>query len=255
MSINKLISIRNPIIDAQDTLGIDHDKDIPYFTKLATDAEKQIGSYYQYERTKKVIDVVNNIACLPNDAVLVECAMVGDHLSDANCDSNFNNILNNTISNNSVTNVNSNGLFLVVDISSNTPDSFNFNPLYYDIQNNKILFKNACNADKITIRYLKFKTDCDGFLEIGENHVNAIKWYIVWMYSFRQKAKNYIDRDLMNMAREEWNRECRHARAEDNRLTKPERDMVARMYGNPMSGRGLWQGMYTTLGTNFTIWP
>lgn len=251
MSINKLISIRNPIIDAQDALGIDHDKDIPFFTQLATRAEKEIGSYFQYQCARLVADVVNNVACLPNDAVLIECAITGDHLNDVNCDNNFNNI----ISNNNVTNVNSNGLFLVVDISNSTPDSFNFNPLDYDIQNNKIIFKNVCNFNKVTIRYLKYKTDCDGFLEIGENHVNAIREYIVWMYLRRQSGKNYIDRDLMNTAREEWNRECRHARAEDNRLTKPEQELFARQFNNPMSGRGLWQGMYTTLGNNFTIWP
>lgn len=251
MSINKLISIRNPIIDAQDMMGIDHDKDIPFMTRLATLAEKEIGSYFQYERAKTVLTIANNVALLPADAVLVEYGMLGDHLDNANCDS----WLNNTIANNNVTNVNSNGLFLVVDISDSTANSFSFSPVNYSIQNNKMIFTNACSSDKITITYLKFKTDCDGFLEVGENHVNAIREYIVWMYLRRKSGKNYIDRDMMNMAQQEWNRECRHARAEDNRLTQPEIARVASLYNNPMSGRGLWQGMRTTLGDNFTIWP
>lgn len=252
MSINKLISIRNPIVEAQDLLGLDHDKDIPFFMNIATNAEKQIESYFQYERARKVIDVIHNTALLPNDAVLVECASLGDHLNNSNCDGIFNNI----IANNNVTNVNSNGLFLVVDISDvNANTGFNYTQLDYSIQNNKMIFNNACNADKITIRYIKYKTDCDGFLEIGENHVNAIKWYIVWMYNVRSKNKNYIDRDMMAMYEREWNRECRHARAEDNRMTALEKTLAANSYNNPMSGRGLRQGMYSTLGTNFTIWP
>ena len=31
MSVNKLVSMKNAIIDAQDFLGIDHDKDVPFF--------------------------------------------------------------------------------------------------------------------------------------------------------------------------------------------------------------------------------
>ena len=43
MSINRLVSIKVPILDAQAFLGIDHDKDIPFMTRLATLAEKEIG--------------------------------------------------------------------------------------------------------------------------------------------------------------------------------------------------------------------
>jgi len=84
--------------------------------------------------------------------------------------------------------------------------------------------------------------------------VDAIREYIIWQYTRRQRQKNYIDRDMMALAEREWNRLCRNARAEDNRLTTSQSAEVARQWNNPMSGKGLWQGMYTTLGNYYTIW-
>jgi len=251
MSINKLVSIRNPIIEAKALLGIDHDKDDPFMINLATNAEKQIGSYYQYERTKKVLTISGCVACLPNDAVLVEIAVIGDLGTD--CGDLLSRYCGG-VGSNSVTNVNSNGLFLVVDLSPSLDGTVSFGYVGYSIQNNKIIFDNPHDGQQVTVQYLKFKTDCDGYLEVGENHINAIREYIMWNYLRRQSAKNYIDRDMMVLAREEWNRECRHARAEDNRLSFSQQQEAKRLYNNPMSGVGLWQGMYTTLGNFYTIW-
>lgn len=253
MSINNLISIRNPIVDAQDFLGIDHDKDIPFFTRLATLAEIEIGSYYQYERVRKVIDIKDCVGCLPSDAVLIELGILGD-LGEG-CDNLFNNVCATA---NSVTNVNSNGLFLVVDVSdtTNASDSFSFGYINFGVQNNKIIFdRNHC-GDKLTIQYLRFKTDCDGFMEVGQNHVNAIREYIIWKYASRRMSRggNYIDRDVANMARAEWNRECAHARAQDNELTNSQRKNISRLWHNPYAGIGMYQGLYTTLGSAYNIW-
>ena len=44
MSINKLISIRNPIVDALDMVGADRSVDMPVFTTWAIQAEKEIFS-------------------------------------------------------------------------------------------------------------------------------------------------------------------------------------------------------------------
>ena len=57
MSINRLISINNPIINAMDLAAVDHANHRPLFMTWAYQAEKEIGSYYQYERQWKVIDV------------------------------------------------------------------------------------------------------------------------------------------------------------------------------------------------------
>ncbi len=250
MSINKLVSIKNPIVDAMDFLHIDNDKQIPWFTNLAIQAEKKIDSYYQYERTHAVLTVEGCCVCLPNDSKLVEVVVVGDLGLDCR------NLLTSVCgwAGNNVTNVNSNGLFLVVDIGSSGESYTGWNMVPYHIQNNKLIFDQNFNGDKITIQYLRYKTDCDGFIEVCENHIDAIKWYIIWQYKLSQRMSNYLDRDVMQMAYSEWNRECRHARAEDSRMTQPERQEVVASYNNPQSGIGLWQGMQTTLGNSYFIW-
>lgn len=256
MSVNKLISVRTPIIDAQELLGIDHDKDIPFMTRLAVQAEKQIDSFYQYERTKALLDIKDCVACLPNDCIYVEVGLMGNHIE--NCDNLLQQWCGTSL--NDVTNVNSNGLFLVVDVSGNQDGTFSFGQVPFSVQNNKLLFNRSMCGDQITIQYLRYKVDCDGVMEVCENHVEAIKWYIVWHYSLRLMSTNpkanYIGNNLMNLAMSEWNRNCRHARALDAELTPSERAGIVYNYHNPWSGRGMWQGMNTTLslGNSYWIW-
>lgn len=246
MSINKLISIKNPILDAQNILGIDHDKDVPLFTRLATLAEKEIGSYFQYERKQKVIEICGCSANLPNDSVLVEVAAMGD--LGENCGDLLRRVCGIT---GTTTNLSDNVNFLVVDIGGSVGEEINIGTVNYSIQNNKIIFDSDRDGQFITVQYLRYKTDCDGFMEIGENHVNAIRWYIIWHHYLGKKNKNYIDRDSMREAKAEWERECRHARAEDGRMTQSQREEAARLYSNPMTGRGLTLGMTPT---NYRIW-
>ena len=249
MSINKLVSIKNAIINAQDYLGIDHDKDVPFFTNLATEAEKKIGSYWQLERKRKVIEITDCTAPIPNDAVRVEIAVMGD-LGEG-CGNLFNSVINGITNN--INNANSNGLFLVVDISSSesTPA---FGYVKHAIQDNKLIFDVNLCGQFTTIQYLALKTDCDGFLEIGQNHIEAITWYIIFRYMFRKSASNYIERDKMMMAKQEWERCCANARAMDNEPTQSQHLDMVRMFNNPYSGIGLWQGMNSTLGVNYNIW-
>ena len=250
MSVNKLVSMKNAIIDAQDFLGIDHDKDVPFFTRLASLAEKEIGSAGQYERTKTVVTICGCVAPIPNDCVLVEVAVMGDFGTDCG------NLLAQFCGNQSFTNTTLSGqaAFLVIDVGSAINETVSFGYRNYTIQNNKIIFDNDLDGQVLTIQYLKFKTDCDGFMEIGENHVEAIREFIIWKYLDRKANPNYIDDRRAMRAMAEWDRLCRHARAEDNRLTLSQQQEVSRMYTNPHSGRGLWEGMYTTLGNSYFIW-
>lgn len=249
--INKLVSVKNAIVEAQEILGIDHDKDVPVFTMWATRAEEKIGSYYQYERKRVVVTVEGCVACLPSDAVLIEIAVTGDQGEDCG------DLLSRYCNNQSVTNTNLAGQsnFLVIDVGGAIGDTITMGYLNYHVQNNKLIFDNdARSGQKMTVQYLRYKTDCDGNMEIIYNHIDAVKWYIVWNYYIRNKNKNYIDRDMINMAKMEWDNNCKQARAEDARMSFSEREQAAKMYSNPFTGRGLWQGMYTTLGNSFKIW-
>lgn len=254
MSVNKLISIRNPIMDAMTMLNLDHDKDEAIFTAWATDAEKQIGSFNQYERLRAVLDITGCSACLPVDCVMVEIAIMGN--LGAGCENLFAAVCSNDdiavrITQGGETN------FLVVDVGDPANPVYPYGYVNYNIQNNKIIFDYDYTDRQVTVQYLRYKTDCNGFMEVGKNHVNAIKWFLVYQYLSRRmlgKSRDYIDRNMFNHAYQEWNRECANARAEDNRPTFSDRQKIAKMYSDPFSGRGLWQGMYTTLGNNYYIW-
>jgi len=250
MSINKLISIKNPIVDALDDLGLDHDKYIPVFTRWAELAEKDIGSWAQYEIKRDVIPVTNCTACLPADAVFVQIALLGDHGTD--CENLMNRWCNTM---NSSTNYGTiNNTFFVVDVGSQDENGRTWGTLPYAIQNNKLVFDRNLDGQSITIQYLRFKKDCDGFMEVGENHINAIKWFIIFKYYFRDRKKNSLEYGQMKMAKDEWERECAHSRALDAELSLHDKAALTASWNNPFSGVGLFTGMNTTLGGYYSIW-
>lgn len=247
MSINKLVSIRNPIVDAMQFLHIDHDKLIPLFTRFATIAETEIGSAAQYELRRSVLDINQCVAKLPDECVRVEIGILGDH--GVGC----NDLIRNACGYfNSVSTYGTKEYtFFVVDVGDNG-EGLGYSQVPFTIQNNKLIFQNNCNDQKkITIQYLAYKTDCDGFLEVGQNHVNAIREYIIWQYYRGKPSINSLEYGKMNMAREEWNRECAHARAMDAIPSPSQRREIVGMMHNPYAGISLWQGMYTTLGGYF----
>lgn len=243
MSINKLISIRNPIVDAMDLVGADHDKNIPFFTRNAILAEKEIGSSYGYAPPKrKVLTITGCTANIPEDAEYLDIAIMGDQGCDcgdlrtiytghnANTPSTFGTIDN---------------TFLVVDVNSTVGGACNYPN--FSIQNNKLIFEQNLDGEKITVQYLAAQTDCDGFVEISQNHVNAIKWFIVYMYFFRKFGINNYESMKMKEAKFEWQRECSHARAQDAELTSSQRANLVGMYHNPYAGISLNYGMRTIL--------
>jgi len=249
MAINKLVSIHTPIVDAEQMLQIDHDKMRPLFTRYATIAEKQIGSAAAMELKRKVLDVTQCVACLPSDAVKIEIAIMGDR--GESCD----NLLRTYCLNAQSPSVygTSDNTFMVVD-AYDTPEGINFGTVPFSVQNNKIIFEtNRYDEQKVTVQYIAYKTDCDGFLEVSENHIDAIRYYICWQYLLN-KAVNSLEYGKMNVYREEWNRECSHARAMDAIPTPSEWKKINGMLHNPYAGRSLNEGMFTTLGGMYNIW-
>jgi len=119
------------------------------------------------------------------------------------------------------------------------------------VQNNKIILDKNYNGQKLTIQYLGLETDCDGFVMISQNHVQAIMWNIIWKYYFQKKAMNSLEYGKMNDAKVEWNRECAHARAVDGELTESERDRIVTMLHDPYIGKGL---ALQPTGANNYIW-
>ncbi len=248
MSINKLISIKNPINDAMDNLGLDHVQDMPIFTTWATLAEKKIGSYYQFKKKRAVLDIKNCIAELPSDARYIQRAILGDLGCD--CTDLFNLTCSLIPMSSTVLNASpSLNSFLIVDMGAGYREITGSIP--HVIQDNKIILNQNLDGQKLTIQYLGYSTDCDGFMEIGENHVDAIQWFITWKYWYRKRNLSPMEQGKMNTAQKEWNRECAHARATDGELTESERTEMVKILHDPLAGPGLDLGMHTTLGIGF----
>ena len=250
MSANKLISIKNPIVSVMDDLGLDHDKFIPLFTRWAVEAEKEIGSWLQYTLKRAVLPITNCTACLPCDAVYVQIAILGDLGENcADLMANACGLVN--LPNSYGTSANT---FLVVDMGDTSETTAIRGYINHQIQNNKLVFEQDYDGQSVTIQYLAFQTDCDGFLEIGENHQLAIQWYITWKYLYRKNNLTGYEYGKMNKAEVEWHRECSHARAQDAEITESDRRKIVGMWHNPYAGIGLSDGMNTTLGNNWSAW-
>ena len=236
MSVNKLVSIKNAIVDASDMLALDHNSFLPIFMGWATYAEKEIGGAGVI-RKFAVLDICGCTAQLPDDVSKVKGAVLGEH--DPNCGSLFSNQL---FTDSSL--ATSGGQFIVIDAGS-INETTNCGTVPYEIQDNKLVFNQDITTDKITIMYEGYATDCDGFVKIGENHVEAISEYIQYKYYKRKRKKSNADINSMSMAYKEWDRLCAHARALDNELTDTEREEIAQLYNDPYAGRGLYKGMRT----------
>lgn len=238
MSINKLVSIKNAIVDASDMLALDHNTMLPIFMGWATYAEKEIGGAGVI-RKFAVIDICGCTAQLPDDAFKVRGAILGSH--DPNCGMLFSNSLLSSATLAST----ANSQFVVVDVGSIGSTAPYCNIVPYEIQDNKMVFNQDVAATEITIMYDGYATDCDGFVKIGENHVEAISEYIQYKYFKRKRKKSNVDMASMNNAYREWDRLCAHARALDAELTDTEREEIAQTYNDPYAGRGLYKGMRT----------
>lgn len=248
MSINKLISIKSPIIDTFDFLGTDRSKDMPVFMTWAIEAEKEIGhSSHVLTRQKKLIDIHGCKAELPCNAEVLEYAVLGAQ----NCDCND---LRDNFSFAGLPpgNINTSGSsafldgtgFLVIDVGG---DNNNCNNLDYEIQDNCIIFHRKQGNSVLTIQYLGLSLDEEGFPKISENHTRAIRQYLMLQYMIRSKfSSNPFSSNDIQIAEQKWGRLVRHARADDNELSPSENEQLGNMISNnPYPGKGLIVGMRT----------
>jgi len=143
MSINKLVSINNAIVDASDMLALDHDKFRPMFTSWATYAEKKIGGQGVL-RKFAVIDICGCTALLPDDVSKVKGAILGAY--DPNCGALF----NMPLFANSFTARAAGSQFIVVDAGS-VGDTPYCNIVPYEIQDNKMVFGYDVTQTQVTI--------------------------------------------------------------------------------------------------------
>lgn len=240
MSLNKLVSIHDAIYNAFGDTGLDIKSETPTMMRWAVEAEKKIGSYYGW---KKQIAVLTGDKCrvkLPMQCMSVQRMVIGDY--GCSCDTLIANSSNWSIQNLNVGAFISDnpGIFsLEVDLD---PQGNNFN-LYqnkYEIQNNYMVFSNSVDKQKVTILYLGYEVDCDGFLLVNENHILPITAYIKWCLAKRSRyTPDKMDVVDIKMNEGEWIELRNQARGEDAELQPHDQKAIAAMLHDPWSGWGV----------------
>jgi len=242
MSVNKLISIKQPILEAMEDMGFDITRDKPTFAMWAVRAEKDIGSYYSYKRKRAVLTIDGCHAEIPCSAAFLKAVVMGDHGCD--CEE----LMGNLYTWASSINVAQNETFLLID----RPDTANFclGGVKWRVQDNTILFASNLDGQKVTIEYLGLEEDCDGFVMCSENHVPAIVEYIMWKFCVRSRFSNLkMELGDIRMHKDEYFRLASDARAMDAMLGDSERTEIVNMLHSPWSGYGLDIGIsqYNTI--------
>ena len=128
-------------------------------------------------------------------------------------------------------------------------ETTSYNRLDHEVQDNKIIFAHDYDGQKVTIQYLAYNMDCEGFLQISENHVEAITFNLCWKYYMAKKRKSNDDFAMCNKYEALWQRQCANARALDGEPTESQTRDIVDMLNNPYSGHGLSVGMRTTSGS------
>lgn len=241
MSINKLISIKNAILDATDMAALDHNAYLPLFMTWAVYAEKEIGGMSSITKYAP-LDICGCSAVLPCDAVEVEGAILGNH--GTNCGGLFNGywgsypVLRPVVA----------GTFMCIDVGGEGPymSGGSYGLVPYAFQDNKLIFSAGMQHSHVTIQYKGLVEDCDGFPLVCENHIQAITEFILYKWLRRKRKKNQADMREMDWSFKEWDRLCAHARALDNKLTDYDRAEIVAQLHNAYSQTSLSQGIKNT---------
>lgn len=245
MSINKLISVDNVVINLLDDLALDHTKYTPMFTRWALWAERQIGSYYSYVKKHKVLTIKGCTADLPDDVMCLQIAIMGD-LGDC-CKDIFNTTCLGLTNGGSFSTADAQNGFLIVDIGNMGVETNTYGFVQYVVQDNKIVFLQDYDGQKVTIQYLGTKSDCDGMPYINENNVEALTEYC--MYKFKSRnIRSGIDIGVVDRHKNNWHRCAASAKADSATPSYSERKMITELINDPYAGKGLWVGQYPTNG-------
>ncbi len=246
MSINKLISIHDAVYNAFQDTGVDVATMTPVFMRWAIYAEKQIGSIYGWKKLNAVLTGKGCRVSLPTDCMSIQRVVFGDF--GCNCDSLMDSCGLWAAQNWAIQNLdngpfiqNGGDMFLMIDLDPSQPQSISWglcgNP--YEIQDNSLVYGRSVDKQKVTIRYLGYEKDCDGFLLINENHIEALTSYIKWQYAnLTRYTPSKMDIWDVTNNKKEWVEQRNMVRAEDSNISPEEQRYIASMLSDPWCGIG-----------------
>lgn len=247
MSISKFIPIKDIIYDTFEDMGIDINHDYPTFKRWALKAESHISSFYSLKKETIVLTVKGCIATLPDRFRIVRAVVNGDCGCD--CGDLIENTLFNSLNNNSLTGFSPGQVFLSIDV----PESGQvFGSLKYNIVDNKIVFNQNLDTQKVTVQGRALQEDCNGELMVSENHDEAIMFFLMYRYALRSKfSPNKMERSETEDLLIKWRMARDGARADDAKLTASERAEIVDMIHDPYVGWGMEAGMKTPDDGNY----
>lgn len=239
MAVNKLVSIKVPVLEALGDMGIDHAKNTADFIRWAARAEKEIGSYYSLKKLITVLTVDKYRTEMPCEAQYVQRVLLGDFgcnsydLFDYICQGNKSISFKQT------------DTFLVVDNPGQGRDVM-ISPIKWEVQDNHIIFNQNYDKQKVTVQYLGLQTDAEGFPLVCENHIEAIIEYIMYRYAKRSRfTANKMDASDVDRFLRLWSTLAAEARAVDAEISESDRDSIVAMLNDPISGGyGMEVNMY-----------
>lgn len=238
MAIRKLISLKVVLQDVMDDMGIENTRMIPVLTRWAIKADQAIGGFNTYKQ-KICVKVFDHCRVeLPCNIVSLHRGFLwGDH--GCECELQVNELnaflsLYPTVG----------GSIFGVSIFENM---IRCGTSGYTLQDNMMIFDQDHDGESITIPYLAYEEDEDGFIKVNENHIEAISCYVQLKMSKRSRwsSKEYrLSETAIANLKEDWNDACKDARASDGKPTAEEDAIIISMLNDPYSGAQNLQWLY-----------
>jgi len=237
--MKNMVSIMNAVNKVLDFTGNESVDDVPVLVEWAIDADKAIGSFYDYKEEIFVLEITNCRAKLPCGTIRVEGLLLGDH--GCNCNLAFDNAK--LVIQDLSTGVETTGGLLAILVLDSGDVTCNVSNIRWWVQDNTIILDQNFNGSNVTVKLLMYQLDAEGFPLINEYNAVAVASYLEWRLAKRSLwAKNPREQFNLNMIRDleaRWERMCGDARAQSSYPSKAEKEELANMINNPISGRGI----------------
>lgn len=232
INVKKLRSMDHAIQIAMNRMNLQDDRMRPLLATWGVEADREIGSFYGYERKIHVLPVQNqNEVILPCNVVSVIGVLYGDMGCD--CQKVFRMAYQYYS-----TGAFSSGYFLFQSLTDSS--GIVLSPITrFDIRDGKIMFFTPVDLAQVTVEVLQYRVDEKGIPMVDEGHLRAIAQYIELQMALRSKwgaSEDKITQAEVDAIDYEWHRLCRLARAEDASPSQTERAEIVSMMNDPLTG-------------------
>lgn len=237
--MNDKVSIMEAVNKVMDYTGLDNVNEIPVLIDWAIEADRSIGSFYDWEKKIHILDVVGCRADLPPGVVWVRGIVMGD--AGCDCEASFDFAYDNLDLIDKSTGLETTTGFLTIDLSSS--EDIKCSNVRWEVQDNSIILSSDNDGAKVTVQVLQYQLDTNGFPKVNTNNIRAIATYLEYRLMKRSRwSKNRAEKmdhtDIAETYRE-WNRLCADARATTSRMSETEESDVVGIMNDPLSGVGM----------------